>query len=154
MRKLVVSNAFLEEVAALLAEGQSVRVRIDGQSMYPFIVGGRDEVELVPYEPGDDQPMWSGVFFKWNGSYIVHRLIGKQEEYFCMMGDGNLAQVERVELKDVLGILQFIYRPDGSVQDCRDSSWLLKGKYWYKWRRFRRYLLPLYRAWLRFRING
>lgn len=150
MRKIVVSNAFLEEVATLLAEGRSVRVRIDGQSMFPFIIGGQDEVELVPYEQGSVLPLWCVAFFKWHGTYIVHRFIGKQDALYCMMGDGNLAQVEHVEEKDILGVLQFIYHPDGTLQDCRDSWWMMKGKNWYKLRRFRRYLLYFHRICMRF----
>ena len=89
MRKIVVSNAFLEEVAVLLEEGQAVRVRIDGQSMFPFIKGGQDEVELVPYKIGSVLPLWSVAFFKWRGTYIVHRFVGMQNDLFCMMGDGR-----------------------------------------------------------------
>ncbi len=145
MRKIVVSNAFLEEVAVLLEEGQAVRVRIDGQSMFPFIKGGQDEVELVPYEIGSALPLWSVAFFKWHGNYIVHRFVGMQNDLFCMMGDGNLVQVEQIKENDIIGVLRFIYRSNGTCQDCSNSKWLMKGKKWYKMRRYRRYLLPLCR---------
>ena len=49
MRRIIYQNHFLEEVTRLLQEGSSVRVRIDGESMHPFIVGGKDEVMLIPY---------------------------------------------------------------------------------------------------------
>jgi bleomycin hydrolase len=145
MKTLVVQNQFLEGVADLLEDGQSVRIRIGGSSMDPFIRGGVDEVELVPYVPGDELPLWTGVFFRWKGKYMVHRYIGREGDFFCFMGDGNLIQVEKVEEKDVLGILQTIYHPDGTEQDCRDSRWLRKGALWYRFRRFRRFILPLYR---------
>ena len=40
MRKLVVGNEFLAEAAEALRQGKSVKARIDGWSMYPFIRGG------------------------------------------------------------------------------------------------------------------
>ena len=145
MKTLVVQNQFLENVAALLEEGRMVRVRIGGRSMDPFIRGGKDEVELVPYVSGCDLPLWTCVFFRWKESYVVHRYIGREGDNFCFMGDGNLVQVEKVEEKNIIGILQTIYRPDGTKQDCRDSKWLRKGSLWYRYRCFRRFLLPLYR---------
>lgn len=145
MKALVVQNQFLENVAALLKEGRTVRVRIGGRSMDPFIRGGVDEVELIPYAPGDDLTLWTCVFFHWRESYVVHRFIGRDGKYFCFMGDGNLVQVEKVEEKDVLGILQTIYHPDGTKQDAFDPKWLRKGALWYRLRCFRRFLLPLFR---------
>ena len=117
MKTLVVQNQFLEGVADLLEDGQSVRIRIGGSSMDPFIRGGVDEVELVPYVSGDELPLWTGVFFRWKGKYMVHRYIGREGDFFCFMGDGNLIQVEKVQEKDILGILQTIYHPDGTEQD-------------------------------------
>lgn len=145
MKKVVVQNVFLEEVAHLLLEGQPVRVRIDGRSMLPFIIGGEDEVELVPYNKSRSLDLWQCAFFRWKGHYMVHRFIGRKENLFCMMGDGNLAQVETVEEDEIFGILQTIYRANGSIQNCNDTHWLQKGKYWYKFRKLRRFLLPLFR---------
>lgn len=152
MKKVVLQNSFLEEVASLLREGQTVRIRIDGMSMHPFINGGIDEVELLPYDK-ENCPLecWQCAFFRWKGHYMVHRFIGKEGNKYCMMGDGNLAQIETVEENELFGVLKTIYRPDGSIQDCSDKRWLRKGKYWYKLRFFRRFLLPLYR---RFWVKG
>ena len=58
-----------------------------------------------------------------------------------MLGDGNLARIERVKREDIIGILRTIYRPDGTTQDCRDTQWLKKAKWWYGVRFLRRWLL-------------
>ena len=145
MKTLVVQNQFLENVAALLKEGRTVRVRIGGRSMDPFIRGGKDEVELVPYVPECDLPLWTCVFFRWKESYVVHRYIGREGECFCFMGDGKLVQIEKVEETDILGVLSTIYHSDGTKQDCLTPKWLNQGALWYRFRRFRRFLLPFYR---------
>lgn len=49
MRKITVSNDFFAGVAEALKQGQTVKLLIDGQSMYPFIRGGVDQVEVVSY---------------------------------------------------------------------------------------------------------
>ena len=148
MKRVVVQNCFLEGVAAMLKEGRSVRVRIDGKSMHPFIRGSKDEVELIPYHSGSSLPLWCCVFFRWRGDYIVHRYIGKEGDNFCFMGDGNLVQVEKVDEADILGVLQSICRHDGTKQNCLDPKWLRKGALWYRFRKFRRFLLPFYRRFL------
>ena len=74
---------------------------------------------------------------------MVNRYIGREGTDCLMLGDGNLARVERVRRSEIIGLLRYIYRPDGSVQDCLDARWLRKGALWYKLRPVRRFLLPL-----------
>lgn len=143
MRKLVIGNEFLAEAADALRQGKTVKVRIDGWSMYPFIRGGEDLVELVPCDAEGELPAWCCPFYCWQGRYMVHRYIGREGDYCLMLGDGNLARVERVKRSEVIGLLRYIYRPDGRVQDCTDARWLRRGAWWYRLRPLRRFLLPL-----------
>lgn len=148
MRKVVVGNEFLANAAESLRRGQRVRLLIDGQSMYPFIHGGRDYVEVEPCPPTGDLPAWCCPFYLWEGRYMIHRYIGKDSEgRCCMLGDGNLVRVETVEREEIIGLLRTIHRPDGSVQDCRDPQWLRRGMWWYRLRYMRRVLLPVCKAW-------
>ena len=128
MRRIVFQNHFFEEIAQLLQEGNPVRVRIDGESMHPFIVGGKDEVLLIPYDKKTPIELWSCIFYKWKGHYMIHRFVGLQDGQYCMMGDGNLVQIERIEESDILGILQTIYHADGSTQYCLGKKWLCQGR--------------------------
>ena len=148
MRRIVFQNHFFEEIAQLLQEGHPVRVRIDGESMHPFIVGGKDEVLLIPYDKKTPIELWSCIFYKWKGHYMIHRFVGLQDGQYCMMGDGNLVQIERIEESDILGILQTIYHADGSTQYCLGKKWLCQGRYWFKFRKLRRFLLPIYRKFV------
>ena len=141
MRKIVVSNDFFVEAAEVLKSGKPVKLHIDGQSMYPFIHGGIDLVEVVPYDPSTELAPWSCPFYQWEGTYMIHRFIGKQDGECCMMGDGNLCRIERVPQEKILGVLRTIYHPDGSVQDCTESRWLKKGQWWYRLRGVRRFLI-------------
>lgn len=141
MRKVVVPNEFLAEAAKLLKEDKAVKLHIDGQSMFPFIRGGKDLVEVIPWSVEKELPTWCCPFYQWNGQYMIHRLIGEKEGVCRMMGDGNLCRVEEVERHEIIGILRHIYRPNGSIQDCMDVRWRTHAKWWYRVRSIRRFLI-------------
>ena len=143
MRKIVLSNDFFAEAAEALRNGQTVKLLIGGESMYPFIKGGADLVEVVPFTSTNELTAWCCPFFQWEGRYMIHRYIGTEGDEHLMLGDGNVARIERVKSEDIIGMLRYIHRPDGTKLDCRDESWLRKAKWWYRLRPVRRWLLPL-----------
>lgn len=143
MRKITVPNSFLAEAAEALKRGESVKLYIDGHSMRPFIRGGIDMVEVEPWQAEGELPPWCCPFYQWQEKYMIHRYVGREGDEFLMLGDGNIARIERVERQDIFGILRYIYRPDGTVQDCRDGRWLRKARWWYRMRGVRRWLLWL-----------
>lgn len=145
MRKLTVTNDFLAEAAEILKQGQTVKLLVGGESMYPFIRGGTDLVEVVPCPPEGELPLWCCPFYQWQGGYMIHRYIGKEGDDCLMLGDGNVARIERVKRKDIIGLLQTIYHLDGTVQDCRDPRWVKKAEWWYRMRKLRRWLLPIFK---------
>ena len=145
MRKLVVTNGFFAEAAENLRNGNSVRLLVNGQSMYPFIHGGKDEIEIVPYDGVSPLEPWCCPFYRWEGSYMIHRYIGMEGNLCRMLGDGNICRIEKLPQEEIIGILRTIYHPDGSTQDCRDKRWLRKAAWWYKLRKVRRFLIPLFR---------
>lgn len=145
MRKLVVPNSFLSEAAEALRAGQTVKLHIDGQSMYPFIHGGKDLVEVVPCPPEGELPLYCCPFYQWEGRYMIHRYIGREGDECLMLGDGNLVRIERVKRGDIIGLLRTIYRPDGTEQVCTEARWLRRAHWWVLLRPLRRFLLPLCR---------
>lgn len=138
-------NEFFAEVAEELKRGNPVRLQANGQSMYPFIHGGKDEIELVPYDGTTSPEPWCCPFYQWNGHYMIHRFIGMKGDKWCMLGDGNICRIEEVSQKDIIGLLRTIHHPDGTQQDCSDKKWLRRAAWWYKLRRIRRILIPLFR---------
>ncbi len=142
MRTLSLPNAFFEEAAAILRDGKKVKMRVNGESMYPFLHGGRDLIELYPHT-GEDLPLWTAVFYRWEGSYMIHRIIGVDAEGYDIMGDGNIVRVERVAKDEIIGILRYIHYPNGKTQDCEDPKWLSRGRFWYKLLPIRSYLIRI-----------
>ena len=81
-------KVIIEEAIRLVDEGVSVTLPVNGQSMLPFIIGGKESVILQkPVEPkvGDVVLAWvEGCRF------VVHRIISIKGNDVVLMGDGNI----------------------------------------------------------------
>lgn len=139
-KKTRVPNAYFEQVAAMLQEGKHVRLKVLGDSMFPIIRGGKDEIELVPRNEVKKLKLFTALFYQWQGQYMIHRYIRKEGNELILLGDGNVYREERVQEEDILGVLKTIYRKEKEI-DCLSENWLRQGKRWYRLRPLRRYLL-------------
>ncbi len=143
VRKVIVSNELLlDDACKLLSEGKSVTLKVKGNSMLPFIVGGRDFVVLskqMSYGVGD------AVLAKTNvGIYVVHRIIKMSDDGFILMGDGNLVGTESCSDDDIYGLVEEVVRGEKTI-NCQTLFYRLKIKIWVRLFFLRRYLLGLYR---------
>ena len=143
--KLIVPNEFLAIAEEELLEGRSVKILADGASMNPFIIGGRDYSEVIPFPKYEEPELWNAYLFKWNGKYVIHRFIGKTGDIYRMLGDGNLKYEETVSREDIIGVLSKIHKPDGNYIDTLSTKWKRKGKNWHQLLPLRRYLLAAFR---------
>ena len=85
-KKVLPNEMVLEEACRLLEEGREVVITPLGNSMLPFIRGGKDEVTLkvMPHiEVGDI------VLARLPGpSYVLHRVVDRNRSLLTLMGDG------------------------------------------------------------------
>lgn len=129
----------LAQVPHLLEEGKVVVLKeLKGNSMLPFIRGGKDSVRLRKPEGVKVGDIVLAVF---GGRPIVHRVIAINGTKVTLMGDGNLKGTEKGDLSEVLGIVDQIISPSGR---CRKPN---KGKLWRRLLPLREYLLKVYRKW-------
>lgn len=131
----------MEEVTRLVSEGVSVTLPVDGRSMLPFIVGGRESVILR--KPGHLKK--GDIVLAWvDGTrYVVHRIIDIDGEDIILMGDGNLVATERCTAADIKALATH------TVADGANPHYLYTpGRRWAAWLwgnllPVRRYLLQL-----------
>lgn len=140
----LVDNQYFAQAAERLASGTAVRLSVMGNSMLPFIIGGKDQVTLVPYT-GQDLPLGIAALYQWEGKYMIHRLVKKDESHYHFLGDGNICRLETIKRNEVLGILQTIHHPNNKETDATGRCWLHLGMIWYHIRPVRRYLLFIFR---------
>ena len=137
MNSLTVPNdILLEEVAAVLDEGREAVITPTGNSMLPFIRGGRDRVVL---RRKDGMAAGDIVLARIGGRYVLHRVLGVSGTHLTLMGDGNIRGTESCTASDVIGTVVEIIRPDG--RRCSPG----KGRVWRALKPVRRYILAIYR---------
>ena len=92
-------NEIIEEAISLAREGVRVTFPVKGQSMLPFIIGGKESVIL--HRPGLIDV--GDVVLAWvdGNRYVIHRIIRIDDDRITLMGDGNVGVTELCLLGDV-----------------------------------------------------
>lgn len=131
------------EVARLLDEGHDVRLMTKGNSMLPFIIGGRDSVvlrKIKTIQVGDI------VFARLNARcFVLHRIIGISGQMVTLMGDGNIRGTESCTREDICGTAVAIIDGEGVSRDCRARAHVHKARLWRMLLPVRRYMLAIMR---------
>ena len=140
VKRTLPNEILLGEVAAVLREGREAVIMPTGNSMLPFIHGGRDRVVLCRRE---SVTVGDIVLVRTGEQYLLHRVIAADGDALTLMGDGNLAGTERCSAAAVIGTVVEIIRPSG--RHIRPG----KARLWRALRPLRRYLLGIYRRFIR-----
>ena len=169
---MITDEGIIEEAIRLVGEGVSVTLPVNGNSMLPFIIGGKESVILQkPFDRLRDrtvgepqstvgepvEPRVGDVVLAWvkGGYYVVHRIIaiGKgqptdgalAERLYTLMGDGNLSITEQCTTSDIKALVTHVVSADGRRHEI-DNLWRRNAaRLWWHLRPIRRYLLALYR---------
>lgn len=135
----VANDILIPEIKRLLAEGHEVCFTPQGESMRPWIEGGRDSVVLRRMtraaRRGDIVLAQSA-----GGRYVLHRVLRIEPAgTIVLMGDGNLQGEEVCTQADIVGIVMHIENRRGHRKP------LTRGRLWQWLLPFRPTLLWLYR---------
>lgn len=126
------NEVVLEEAGKLLEEGREVVLTPLGNSMLPFIRGGKDEVTLKTMP---DVEVGDIVLARLPGpTYVLHRVVDCNFNLLTLMGDGNIRGTESCTRDDVMGTVT-------SINGVPPSD----GMLWRYLRPFRRLILAIYR---------
>ena len=136
-------NGVIEEAVRLVQKGVTVTFPVTGQSMLPFIIGGKESVIL--HAPG--LTAVGDVVLAWvdGNRYVVHRIINIDGDRVTLMGDGNVRGTEHCRLKEVKARVTHVVSADNKKRDLYSRWRVLGAKVWYWLRPIRRYLLAIYR---------
>lgn len=136
------ASELLGEVAALLARGSKVTLRVRGNSMFPFLRSGRDSVVLEPaarFRPGDI------VLARLpDKGFVLHRVLRLTPEGLLLKGDGNVCAVEACRLGEVCGRVSHIVRKGRRI-DCRSRGERMRVWLWQLLSPFHRVILGVCR---------
>lgn len=144
MSKVIIANSILlPEVERILSNGKEVTLKAKGNSMLPFIIGGRDSLVLKKLERAPK--VGDIVFAKLADSrYVVHRVYKVESKQITLMGDGNLYIPEIALPQNILATVTQIITPKSSKNPLSNRH-LRAARLWRALKPIRRYLLFLYR---------
>ena len=140
---MITDGQILDEAVRLVREGVSVTLPVNGRSMLPFIIGGKESVILkraTVIDIGDIVLAWVE-----GNRWVVHRIIRIDSNQVTLMGDGNVAGVEHCSFADIKAIVTHVVDAKGKPHDVYNRWRMLGVKVWFHLRPIRRYLLYIYR---------
>jgi hypothetical protein len=144
----VSDNVIIGNAIQLVNEGMKVTFPVKGYSMLPFIIGGRESVDLVKPE----EPKVGDVVLAWveGRRYVVHRIISINGDQVVLMGDGNVAGVEHCRLKDVAAVAVAVVDRKGRHHPLYVAWRVRASRLWWRLLPVRRWILAVYRrTWLK-----
>ena len=136
-------SEILSEAIRLVSEGIAVTFPVNGRSMLPFIVGGKESVILEkPRTPQEGDVVLAYVE---NCRYVIHRIIRIEDETITLMGDGNLYGVEHCRLQDIKATATHVVGANGKKRSLDSRQSRRRAALWLKLRPVRKWLLLVYR---------
>lgn len=137
------NDIFYKEVENMLRSGETVKIKLGGDSMLPFLRGGKDSVILSPFKK-EELKHGSRALFKYKGGYVLHRIVSIDDDVYTFRGDGNVGLTEMVLLNDIVALMTSVERPSGRISYCSSRRCRAISCLWMLLLPFRRYLLWFY----------
>ena len=134
----------LSEAIRLVGEGVQVTLPVNGRSMYPFIIGGRESVVLE--KPRELRVGYVVLARVEGGRHVVHRIVDIDGDRITLMGDGNLQGREHCTVDGVKALAVQVVGETGKKRPLYGVCGNLCAKIWYMARPVRRYLLKIFRV--------
>ena len=136
-----------KDIEKLLADGDVLRIRPDGYSMYPMLVPGRDEAVIHKAGNGTARRGDVVLYRRVNGMLVLHRLHHRGKDGVYMVGDNQIKIEGPVSEKQVIGILDGFIRNGKYISTDNFLYKVLSGA-WLFMRPFRR-PFQLAAAWIK-----
>lgn len=126
---IVNNNIFFAEVEKLLAEGRDVTILVKGNSMRPLLRDRRDKVITCRHTDADIQ-CGAIMLFRYNDTYVMHRVARIDGDTIVFEGDGNYKRQEIVTRNDIIALVKTIVRPSGRSVECSSRRWHIMSCMW------------------------
>ncbi|MBQ8276970.1 MAG: S24/S26 family peptidase [Bacteroidaceae bacterium] len=145
------NDILIPEIKRIVDEGRTATFRVRGFSMRPFLEDRRDKVLLSPFDK-ENVRVGDVVLAEISpGTYVLHRVIEKQEGNITLRGDGNVYGVEKCRIDNIIGLVTAFYRKGRKKPDMVTSGkWRVYSALWPSSPFIRRVLLAFQRRiWMK-----
>lgn len=146
MMKQLDTYTYVSALRELVASGQTVSVRIAGNSMAPFLVDTRDSICFR----APDRPFRRGdmVFYqRETGQYVMHRIARVRPEGCYLVGDAQQLLEGPIAPEQIFAVVVQVQRK-GTWIDASNFWWKFFAEPWLTLLPLRRVLLRLYSVFL------
>lgn len=141
----LLSDLVIAETERFIDEGKSVILPVDGRSMRPFIIGGKDKVEFAPLPT--ELRLGDVVMARVREGYpVVHRIVRIDGDQLTLEGDGNLGFQEHCHLEDVVAQGICVIDRKGRKRSLTSPKARRNWKIWMRLKPLRRVLLKIIRT--------
>ena len=140
--KQIPNDLFFAWVESKIAEGRSVKFRLKGNSMFPLLRNGKDEVILEKCFPENLKPM-DVILFRYRGAHVLHRIIKRKGNDLLIQGDGSIVAMEHCTVNDVVGKVTSICRSSGKTILIDSWKWKLYSHLWRRMGCSRKWILKV-----------
>mgnify|MGYP003292359246 CR=1 FL=1 len=131
MKNINKKKISLDEIYPVIKEkienGGTVQLPITGTSMNPLLYWGRDSVELIKCE---NPQKYDIIFYRRdNGQFVLHRIVGKNENGFILCGDNQVKKEFAITENHIIAVVKSITRK-GKSFSVDKFSYRLYVKLW------------------------
>lgn len=126
------------DIEQLLSDGNTIRIKPQGYSMYPLFVPGRDEAVISPLlHPPVGLKRGDVVLYRRQGSILVlHRIWKINHKGIYLVGDNQTEVEGPLPASQMRGILTSFVRK-GQEVSVRQPVYMMYSKVWLRLRPFR-----------------
>lgn len=117
------------DIECLLKQGELIRIKPQGYSMYPMFIPGRDEAILKSAEPAQLKRGDVVLYRRDAGILVLHRICKVKKNTFYMVGD-NQREVEGPLREDqIRGVLTDFIR-NGRYISVNNPIYIIASRLW------------------------
>lgn len=132
----------IDEAIRLVEDGVDVTFPVNGRSMLPFIIGGKESLVLV--KPACLNVGDVVLAFVDGNRYVIHRIVKISGDDIVLMGDGNLAQREFCKRPDVKALANYVIDSAGRKRFLYSRLRRFAARLWMFALPIRKWLLKIY----------
>ncbi len=153
--KLIKADSIMPAVEELLNAGSRVRITVTGMSMYPFLRGNKDLVELIKTGFAEVKKGDILLVVRDNRQYVLHRIIKKKKDSLYINGDAQQWCEGPIRPEQIVAKVIMVWRQDRGIP-CNGKIWRMLSCLWYVLFPFRYFIINFYRRMRRilFHINN
>ena len=123
------SGKKLTAILPILNEGHNLKIPLSGLSMYPLLVGGRDEAVISTVQGKKLKRGDIVLYVREDGTQVMHRIHHIKSNTFFMLGDAHTWIEGPIKKEAVLAVAVAVIRK-GKMVLCNRFDYKIISAFW------------------------